>query len=113
MADDAYGEKAWRKYADVKAIQHPSIRVVQGSVTRLDCSSKTATITYSTGHTSIVEYDYAICCSGLRREHPSVPQSIFREKYLEECKSHISDIRSVSESIVIVGGGLLPCSPVT
>ncbi|OBT91746.2 hypothetical protein VE01_10205 [Pseudogymnoascus verrucosus] len=105
LADDEYAEKAWRKYADVKAIQHPSIRVVQGSVTNLNCSSKTATITYSTGHTSIVEYDYAICCSGLRREHPSVPQSIFREKYLEECKSHISDIRSVSESIVIVGGG--------
>ncbi|KFY18694.1 hypothetical protein V493_08406 [Pseudogymnoascus sp. VKM F-4281 (FW-2241)] len=105
LADDAYGEKAWRKYADVKAIQHPSIRVVQGSVSKLNCSSKTATITHSTGHTSIVEYDYAICCSGLRREHPSVPQSLFREKYLEECKSHISDIRSVLESIVIVGGG--------
>ncbi|KFY65535.1 hypothetical protein V496_02478 [Pseudogymnoascus sp. VKM F-4515 (FW-2607)] len=105
LADDSYGEKAWRKYEDVKAIQHPSIRVVQGSVSKLNCSSKTATITHSTGHTSIVEYDYAICCSGLRREHPSVPQSLFREKYLEECKSHIGDIRSVSESIVIVGGG--------
>ncbi|KFY34951.1 hypothetical protein V494_06326 [Pseudogymnoascus sp. VKM F-4513 (FW-928)] len=105
LADESYGEKAWRKYADVKAIQHPSVRVVQGSVSNLNCSSKTATITYSTGLTSTVEYDYAICCSGLRREHPSVPQSVFREKYLEECKSHISDIRSVSESIVIIGGG--------
>ncbi|KFX87151.1 hypothetical protein V490_08500 [Pseudogymnoascus sp. VKM F-3557] len=105
LADETYGEKAWRKYEDVKAIQHPSIRVVQGSVSKLNCESKTATITHSTGHTSIVEYDYAICCSGLRREHPSVPQSLFREKYLEECQSHISDIRSVKESIVIIGGG--------
>jgi NADH dehydrogenase FAD-containing subunit len=108
LADEAYGEKAWRKYEDVKAIQHPSIRVVQGSVSKLNCESKTAMITHSTGHTSIVEYDYAICCSGLRREHPSVPQSLFREKYLEECQSHISDIRSVKESIVIIGGGLSP-----
>jgi tRNA A37 N6-isopentenylltransferase MiaA len=52
-----------------------------------------------------------IGCSGLRRDHPTVPQSLTREKYLEECRSIISDIESHDEAICIVGGGTHTLTP--
>lgn len=110
LASDTYSAKAWTKYADIPAVQHAAVRTVQGSVTHLDCATKTATIVDARGHSSTVRYDYAICCSGLRREHPTVPQSLFRDKYLAECKEHIDSVRDATESIVIIGGGTSPPS---
>ena len=74
-------------------------------MTQLDCANKVATIINVGGEASTLEYDYAICCSGLRRDHPTVPQSLNKVKYLAECKEHIDSVRAVDESIVIIGGG--------
>ena len=108
LADPNYGDKAWTKYEDILAIQHKSVKFVQGSVSNLDCASKVATIQTAAGSTSTVEYDYAICCSGLRRDHPTVPQQLSKAAYLEECRQYIDGVQAVEESIVIVGGGMCP-----
>lgn len=111
LADVNYGDKAWTKYEDIPAIQHKSVRVMQGSVSNLDCANKLATIQTAAGDISTVEYDYAVCCSGLRRDHPTVPQQLNKVEYLKECKEHIDSVRAVEESIIIIGGGTLPNQP--
>ena len=107
LADAAYGDKAWTKYENIPAIQHKSVKFVQGSVTNLDCVNKVGTIQTGTGETVTLEYDYAICCSGLRRDHPTVPQKLNKDEYLKECKEYIDQVRAVEESIIIIGGGAL------
>ena len=106
LADVNYGDKAWTKYEDVPAIQHKSVKFVQGSVTKLDCAARNATIQKAGGEVEMIEYDYAICCSGLRRDHPTVPQQLNKVDYLKECKEYIDEVRAVDESIIIIGGGM-------
>lgn len=107
LADANYGDKAWTKYEDIPAIQHKSVKVMQGSVSSLDCAGKVATIQTAAGESTTVDYDYAICCSGLRRDHPTVPQKLNKDDYLDECKEYIDQVRAVDESIIIIGGGTL------
>lgn len=41
----------------------------------------------------------------MRRDHPTVPQELSKEKYLAECQEHIDNVRAAEEPIVIIGGG--------
>ena len=48
-----------------------------------------------------------IAASGLRRAFPVAPQSLYREKFLEEARQHVENVRNAREGIVVVGGGEL------
>jgi len=79
---------------------------VRGSVTSVDPERKVARILeLQSQQTRHEQYDYLIAASGLRRVFPTVPQSLRREDFLNEAKSHRKSVLDAQEGVVIVGGG--------
>ncbi|KAJ9150414.1 Apoptosis-inducing factor 2 [Pleurostoma richardsiae] len=106
LALESYAEKAWVKFDDVAALQVPNIHVVQGSVTKVDCAAKTATVKESARDEPLqLDYDYLVTASGLRRVWPVVPQSLKRKQYLFEAGDHIHSVSTADKGVVVVGGG--------
>lgn len=106
LADSKYTKKAWVKFQDIPSLQQPNIKVVIGSVTTVDCASKTVTTLdtvtkIATEHT----YDFFVAASGLRRVWPVVPQSLSRKQYLVEAAEHIHAVSNAQHGVVVVGGG--------
>ncbi|KAK3179724.1 hypothetical protein K4F52_008894 [Lecanicillium sp. MT-2017a] len=106
LADAEYAKKAWVKFSDIPALQHPSIKVVMGSVTAVDCEAKTATtLDAATKEATVHSYDFLVAASGLRRVWPVVPQSLSRKQYLIEAGEHIHAVSNSSHGVLVVGGG--------
>lgn len=106
LADSDYSKKAWVKFQDIPGLQHHNIKLIIGSVTSVDCASKTATTLdavtkAATEHT----YDFFVAASGLRRVWPVVPQSLSRKQYLVEAAEHIHAVSNAQHGVVVVGGG--------
>lgn len=73
----------------------------------MDCERKVAVITDTfSGDVTEESYDYLVVSTGLRREWPTVPQSLRRKEYLAETSAHIRAARSARECVVVIGGGL-------
>lgn len=106
LASSAYAQKAWVRFADIPGLQHPAIKVVHGSITKVDPDARTATITASGSAESFQhEYDYLVAASGLRRVWPVVPQQLTREGYLKEAEGHIKVVKHAENGVVVIGGG--------
>lgn len=106
LADQTFAKKAWVKYSDIPALQHPNITVVQGTVASVDPAARTATVLdNATKLTATFEYDYFVCATGLRRVWPVVPQSLNRKQYLLEAEEHIYSVTNARHGVVVVGGG--------
>ncbi|KAJ4267370.1 hypothetical protein NW762_003475 [Fusarium torreyae] len=106
LADSDYSKKAWVKYSDIPGLKDPSINFIQGSVTNVDPTAKTATISaHLTKEQSTLEYDYLVSATGLRRVWPVVPQSLTRKQYLLEAENHINAVENAKHGVVVVGGG--------
>ncbi|CAJ2506663.1 Uu.00g078490.m01.CDS01 [Anthostomella pinea] len=104
LATRSYAEKAWVEYKDVKVLQRPDVRFVHGSLNKIDCETKMATI--SEGQTTRTEtYDFFIAATGLRRAWPVVPQALSRKSYLMESGTHIDSVTNSTAPILVVGGG--------
>lgn len=106
LADSDYSKKAWVKFQDIPALQHPSIKIITGSVATVDCETKTATTL--DGVTKVAtehKYDFFVAASGLRRVWPVVPQSLSRKQYLVEAAEHIHAVSNAQHGVVVVGGG--------
>ena len=94
------------KYDEVRALQHPSIRFIQGSVRSVDCEALSATIMeHDTKEERNLSYDYFVAATGLRRPWPVVPQSLTREQYLREVQGNIEQARNAEHGVVVIGGG--------
>ena len=79
---------------------------VRGSVTSVDTEQKVAQILdLQSQETRREQYDYLIAASGLRRVFPTVPQSLCRDQYLRETRTHKENVQNAQEGVVIVGGG--------
>ncbi|KAK5957384.1 hypothetical protein OHC33_001758 [Knufia fluminis] len=106
LASSEYSHKAWTRFCDVPALQHPAINMVHGSVTQVDLDNRTATVAPNDSSDLVQhEYDYLIAASGLRRVWPVVPQQVARENYLKEAESHINAVRAAKHGVVVIGGG--------
>ncbi|RYP39888.1 hypothetical protein DL767_002007 [Monosporascus sp. MG133] len=106
LAAKEYSEKAWVEFKDIKVLQRPNVRFVQGSLGKVDPESKTATISERGNQTPRQEkYDYFIAATGLRRVWPVVPQSLSRKLYLMEAGKHINAVTSSTAPVLVVGGG--------
>lgn len=87
-------------------MQHPNVRITQGSVTNVDPDQRVAKIRLSeSGQTQEQQYDFFIAATGLRRVWPVVPQSLTKEKYLAETADHIECVTTASHGTVVIGGG--------
>ncbi|KAM3439071.1 hypothetical protein MY4824_002875 [Beauveria thailandica] len=106
LADNEYAKKAWVKYADIPSMQVPNLKVVVGSVTAVDCVSKTATtLDAVTGVATEHAYDFFVAATGLRRVWPTVPQALSRKQYLVEAGEHVHAVSNAQHGVVVVGGG--------
>ncbi|KZZ94909.1 Pyridine nucleotide-disulfide oxidoreductase, NAD-binding domain protein [Moelleriella libera RCEF 2490] len=106
LADAEYAKKAWVKYQDLPCLHTPQVRVIQGSVTSVNCEAKTATtVDAATKVATTHEYDYFVAATGLRRAWPVVPQSLTRKQYLIEAGDHIHAVVNAHHGVVVVGGG--------
>jgi NADH dehydrogenase FAD-containing subunit len=92
------------KFCSLPALLVPNLKIIQGSVTAVDCGRKVATIKTSSGGRE-EGYDCLVAASGLRRVFPVVPQSLSEKDYLQEAKEQIEKIKSSKEAIVVIGGG--------
>lgn len=106
LASDAYASKAWVKFEDLAALQHPAVKFVHGSVDAVDPETLTAQVkTHGSPQSSEVKYDYLVAASGLRRPWPVVPQSLTRSEYLKEAQSNIDACENAEHGVVVIGGG--------
>ncbi|POS77775.1 oxidoreductase [Diaporthe helianthi] len=106
LADEAYASKAWVRYEDIAALKTPKITMIQGKATKVDMSSKRATVLEtSTQAPRDLAYDYLVVATGLRRAWPVVPQSLYRKQYLSEAGAHIAAVSEAPDGVVVVGGG--------
>ena len=111
FASTPHAEKFWIKYDEIVALRDPAINVVQGSVIKVDPTTKTATILDTiSGNEYIERYDFLIAASGLRREKQTVPLEKTKEKYLVEAARQIAAV-GVEEGVkhrkgvIVIGGG--------
>ncbi|KAF6839143.1 hypothetical protein CMUS01_04390 [Colletotrichum musicola] len=106
FADANYAAKSWVKFQDIPSLQRPNVRFVQGSVTKVDPATKTATVLdHVTKEPQEHTYDFFIGASGLRRQFPAAPQSLTRKQFLLEAENHIHNVRNAPDGVVVVGGG--------
>ncbi|KAK1514167.1 uncharacterized protein CCOS01_14107 [Colletotrichum costaricense] len=106
FADSKYAAKSWVKFEDIASLQRPNVRFVQGSVSKVDPATKTATVLdHATKQPQDFSYDFLVAASGLRRVFPVVPQSLTRKQYLLEAEEQIDAVRNAPDGVVVVGGG--------
>lgn len=105
LACEKMATESWTRFQDIPALKSPNFKIIQGSVSKVDCAAKVAHITDTTTKSTITEpYDYLIVASGLRRVYPTVPESLQRDDFLEEARKHAENVRN-AQGVVIVGGG--------
>jgi NADH dehydrogenase FAD-containing subunit len=106
LSSPHYATKAWRKYDDIAALQHPNIHIKQGTLTNIDPDRRVGQIQLRGGwEVSEQPYDFFIAATGLRRVWPVVPQSLTKAEYLAETADHIKSVTTASHGTVVIGGG--------
>ncbi|KAK1597655.1 uncharacterized protein LY79DRAFT_624742 [Colletotrichum navitas] len=106
FADAKYAAKSWVKFDDIAALKRPNVRFVQGSVSKVDTATKTATVLdHATQQPRDFSYDFLIAASGLRRAFPVVPKSLTRKQFLLEAEEQIRSVQDAPDGVVVVGGG--------
>lgn len=106
LSSPDYATKAWRKFDDIAALQHPNVRITQGSLIKIDADRRVASIRRNGSEEAHEDhYDFFIAATGLRRVWPVVPQSLTKEKYLAETADHIECVTTASHGTVVIGGG--------
>jgi NADH dehydrogenase FAD-containing subunit len=111
LVDADYAAKAWIKFGDIPALQKPNVRFIHGSLQKVDCEKKAATVVeYLTKESRVESYDFLVAASGLRRVWPVVPQALMRKAYLIEVEEQIRRVADASDGVAVVGGGSIPLS---
>jgi hypothetical protein len=107
LSDKKYAEKAWVEFKHVKILQRPDVRFIHGTVSKVDCEAKTATVLNPRTEAEQIEsYDFFIAATGFRRVWPVVPQALDRKSYLEEAGRHIDAVTNSTDPVLVVGGGM-------
>lgn len=106
MADAAYRDRAWARFKDMTDLQDENVTFVHGSLSHVDCATKTATVLqHGSNEPSTIEYDYFCAATGYRRVWPVVPQSLTYDDYLVETQKHIDQVGNAKHGVLVVGGG--------
>jgi NADH dehydrogenase FAD-containing subunit len=106
LASEQYASKCWVKFEDCAALQHPAIKILQGSVQKVDSDELKATILdHGSSNPRDISYDFLIAATGLRRSWPVVPQALTRAEYIAEMKSNTRAVQDAKEGVVVIGGG--------
>ncbi|KAJ2724298.1 hypothetical protein GGI07_002072 [Coemansia sp. Benny D115] len=93
-----YGSKLWLPYKDMPWVQHPSITVKKGIVSRITPTH------IELADKETVEFDYLVIALGQSRNAPIGVSSSTKEEYLDAMDAYQKSVKT-AESIVVVGGG--------
>jgi NADH dehydrogenase FAD-containing subunit len=105
LSSPDYATKAWRRYDDIAALQHPNIHIKQGRLTKIDPDRRVGYLDLGGCEVDEQPYDFFIAATGLRRVWPVVPQSLTKADYLAETADHIKNVTTASHGTVVIGGG--------
>ncbi|PPQ79382.1 hypothetical protein CVT25_002652 [Psilocybe cyanescens] len=114
LADRQYTPKVWQRFTEIPGLRTaPNLSFIQGTVTSLCPTTRTAIITKPTAPGAPIEtltqsYDYCIVATGLRRVWPTVPSALTKATYLAEATAHLERVESASarqHGVVVIGGG--------
>ena len=115
-ASAPYVNKAWKRYANIAALNRPNVTVLRGKATYFDSQNQVATYEDATlGATRKERYDYLVVATGLRRTWPICPEALVENGYRDDAHSYIAQIKNARLGVVVIGGGkispLLPVMP--
>ncbi|UNI13381.1 hypothetical protein JDV02_000130 [Purpureocillium takamizusanense] len=106
LADFNYSKQAWVPFKDLKLSKEPNVKFIHGKLSHVDCSAKRATVlAHDSNEENILDYDYMVTATGLRRDWPVVPQSLTYSDYLAEVHNHIKEAQNARHGVMVVGGG--------
>ncbi|KAJ2896722.1 hypothetical protein IWW38_001936 [Coemansia aciculifera] len=98
LTEPEFGANLWVPYSTVSWLQHPSIRLVRGTVTEITPNA----VHLSSGQT--VAFDYLIIALGLSRFAPIGLRSSTKAEYIDEIAETHTRIQA-AQTVAIVGGG--------
>lgn len=103
-------EVAWFEYKQGgKPYSLDSVQFVQGKARKVDPIKKTLEFSpYPSSTTTAAEtiqYDYMVVATGVKRQHPVVPDALTRQQYLSEYDDLREQMSAAKDGVVIVGGG--------
>lgn len=103
-------EEAWVRFDTIPALKRDNVQIHQGSLVEIDPLQKRAFWQPSKPSQDeadrMIQYDYLIMATGLKRDWPIVPASKTRKQYIQDAKNHISQIKGcIDHPVVVVGGG--------
>ncbi|KAJ2792562.1 hypothetical protein GGI18_000298 [Coemansia linderi] len=98
LTEPEFGADLWVPYSTVPWLQHPSIRIVSGTVTEMTPDK----VHLSNGDS--YGFDYLLVALGLSRFAPIGLRSSTKAEYVEEIAESYAKIHA-AQSVAIVGGG--------
>jgi NADPH-dependent 2,4-dienoyl-CoA reductase/sulfur reductase-like enzyme len=102
----------WRPFKSFRELQHPNLTFKQGTLTKIDCKSKTAWYIDADGVVQKEPYHYLIQGTGLKRGFPIVPRANTQQDYNKDASNLISQIQNARcKRVAVVGGGELSWLP--
>ncbi|KAJ3479138.1 hypothetical protein NLG97_g8399 [Lecanicillium saksenae] len=91
LADSAYRDSAWVPFRDMMDLEDENVTFVHGSLSHVDCATKTATVLrHGSKDATTIEYDYFCAATGYRRVWPV---------------RHIEEVARATHGVLVVGGG--------
>ncbi|KAJ2070327.1 hypothetical protein IW146_005511 [Coemansia sp. RSA 922] len=98
LTEPEFGADLWVEYSTVSWLQHPSIRIVSGTVAEITADK----VLLSNGDS--YSFDYLLIALGLSRFAPIGLRSSTKAKYIEEIAESHAQILA-AQSVAVVGGG--------
>lgn len=103
-------DAAWYEYKQGgKPYSPDTVQFVQGKARKVDPIKKVLEFSpypnSTTAAAETIHYDYIVVATGVRRQHPVVPNALTRQQYLSEYDDLREQMSAATDGVVIVGGG--------
>ncbi|KAJ2547188.1 hypothetical protein GGH95_006679, partial [Coemansia sp. RSA 1836] len=98
LTEPEFGADLWVPYATVSWLQHPRIRIVQGTVTEITADS----VQLASG--ASIAFDYVLIALGLSRFAPIGLRSSTKTEFVAELAETHAMIQK-AQSVAVIGGG--------
>ncbi|OJZ80604.1 hypothetical protein ASPFODRAFT_38020 [Aspergillus luchuensis CBS 106.47] len=101
-----HAARMWRLYRGFPKLNRPDVTFVQGTVVRVDASTRTVSYQSPEGQQQDLPYDYLLAATGLRRPWPVVPRTTEMRSYLADAGTAARRLSAAGKiGIVVIGGG--------
>ncbi|RAL08235.1 NAD(P)/FAD-dependent oxidoreductase [Aspergillus homomorphus CBS 101889] len=103
----SYIDQPWRTWDQIPELKRHSVSILKGTAVRADPRSKR--LLYLSHESSsqdqhVLDYDYLVVATGLRRPWPTIPVAATKAEYAVQAGRYIDRLQKCN-SVVIIGGG--------